>query len=410
VLSACAKKPNPLNFADPPIIRGADVGADDLSGFELFGNLAVVTTIGPEHGREAVIDLAAHRFRWIVEDGDPIPGEKSATVDFSTLHDPKQMVVRDHHDGDFDVYVPYRITRDDGGDDTDQHMSAGIASLAGEDGRGEWLSDRLFSSDIDPKSPEKLKVRPVLASGDTVVAAAGNKKRPRLTTFVIDTQKGSTRWKKDDVWPKALSADTVVVAHSDDSDVMLEDDGAYIDDTYIPKGLAVSDGRTVWERNSDWYKAKPGAADEAHAEIAGQKTYRDRPSGGLSDLSGEIIDIDSGKSVDELDSVLTCRASPVGLACVDGDELTTIGMSDSKPAVSTPYGSAFGLGSSDWEILDVFDDTIAVKDDLNSDRVQAIDADGKLRLESFPGTPKAMNEDFLASCAGEASDCSFYAG
>src|SRR5699024_11838744 len=82
---------------------------------------------------------------------------------------------------------------------TDEPVSLGVASLSGDDGRAQWLSEPLITDD---DHADKLMARPVLASDDTVVAATAQRyKGGSLTTWTIDGESGSTRWTKDDVWP-----------------------------------------------------------------------------------------------------------------------------------------------------------------------------------------------------------------
>src|SRR5699024_4320018 len=65
--------------------------------------------------------------------------------------------------------------------------------------------------------------------------------------------------------------------------------------------------------------------------------------------------------------------------------------------------------SSDWEIVDVFGDTVVVKDETDDDGFQALDRTGRVRAEDIAGAPRAMNEDYLVSCAEEAAKCGFHA-
>jgi hypothetical protein len=48
------------------------------------------------------------------------------------------------------------------------------------------------------------------------------------------------------------------------------------------------------------------------------------------------------------------------IACADDGQLTAADASDGAIERSSPYGS--GTDSSDWEIVDVFGDTVVVKD------------------------------------------------
>jgi hypothetical protein len=159
--------------------------------------------------------------------------------------DASKPVVRDHGGGEFEVLVPYRTTAHIDAAGTDEPVSLGVASLSGDDGRAQWLSEPLITDD---DHADKLMARPVLASDDTVVAATAQRNEEgSLTTWTIDGESGSTRWTKDDVWPTALNADTVVVEPSTDVDLLYTDEGPERKENAVPRGLGAQKGESVWD-------------------------------------------------------------------------------------------------------------------------------------------------------------------
>src|SRR5699024_1239320 len=143
-------------------------------------------------GRLAAIDLKSGHTIWSADDGDPILGGDSGVVDLSSPHDAAKPAVRHLGKGEFEVLVPYRTIPHIDADATDAPVSLGVASLSGADGRAQWLSEPLITDD---EHADKLMARPVLASDDTVIAAAAQRgEAGSLTTWAIDGRSGSTRW------------------------------------------------------------------------------------------------------------------------------------------------------------------------------------------------------------------------
>lgn len=391
------------------MLTGADIGADDLAGVKLIGGIALVATTDHSGGRLAAIDLTTGRAIWSADDGDPILGGGSAVVDLSSPHDAAEPVVRDHGRGEFDVLVPYRTTAHIDAGGTDEPVSLGVASLSGADGRAQWLSEPLITDD---EHADKLMARPVLASDDTVVAASAQRNRAgSLTTWAIDGKSGSTRWTTDDVWPTAVSADTVVVEPTTDVDLLYTDEGPERKENTAPRGVDAEKGDLVWDLSDRFDNARIRAAagdfavvhaDAGHDE--GEAASDDTPAGPTT----ELIGIDEGSTAEGLDDFADCTASSTLIACADDGQLTAADASDGAIERSSPYGS--GADSSDWEIVDVFGDTVVVKDQTDDDdRIQALDRTGRVRAEDIAGAPQAMNEDYLVSCAEERAKCGFHA-
>src|SRR5699024_5301921 len=202
---------------------------------------------------------------WSADDGDPILGGGSAVVDLSSPHDAAEPVVRDHGRGEFDVLVPYRTTAHIDAGGTDEPVSLGVASLSGADGRAQWLSEPLITDD---EHADKLMARPVLASDDTVIAAAAQRgEAGSLTTWAIDGRSGSTRWTKDDVWPTALSADAVVVEPTTDADGLYTDEGPERKEDTAPSAVDVQKGEPVWDLTDRFDSARVQAAAGDYAVV-----------------------------------------------------------------------------------------------------------------------------------------------
>lgn len=409
-VAACTNKSDdPLEYADTAMLTGADIGADDLSGVKLIGDIGLVATTDHSGGRLAAIDLKSGRTIWSADDGDPILGGDSAVVDLSSPHDAAKPVVRELGKGEFEVLVPYRTSTDIDSGGTDEPMSLGVASLSGDDGRAQWLSEPLITDD---DRADKLMARPVLASDGTVVAATAQRSREgSLTTWAIDGKSGSTRWTKDDVWPTAVSEDTVVVEPSTDVDLLYTDEGPERKEDTAPRGVDARKGQPVWDLADRFDSARVQAAAGDFAVVhadgddeSGETASDDAPAG----PSTELIEIDDGSLAEDLDDFASCSASSTMIACAEDGQLTTADASDGGVERSSPYGS--GTGSNDWEIFDVFGDTVIVKDETDdNDRFQALDRAGKVRAEDIAGVPRAMTEDYLVSCAEERAKCGFHA-
>lgn len=394
------KSDDQLEYGKAAMQTGTDVGADYLSGVKLIGDIALVATTKFSGGRLAAIDLKFGRTIWSADDGDPILGGDSAVVDLRSPHDAAKPVVRDLGKGKFEVLVPYRtVPHIDGA--ADEPVSLGVASLSGADGRAEWLSEPLISGE---ERADKLMARPVLASGDTVVAAAAQRGRSEsLTTWAIDGTSGSTRWKKDGVWPSALNAATVVVEHSSNADLLYREGGPEWKKNTAPKGIDAQTGKQVWDLADRFDSARVQAAAGNYAVVHAYGGYgaSDTASDGPSTGSAtELIEIDAGSTVEDLDDFAKCAASSATIACAEDGQLSVIDASDGHIERSSPYGS--DAESYDWEIVDVFGDTVIAKDETDdNDRLQALDRSGKVRAEDLAGTPQAMNENYLVVCAEE---------
>ena len=410
-LTACTNESDrPLDFADDALLSGADIGAADLSGVKLIGDIAIVATTQFSGGRLAAIDLKSGQTIWSADDGDPILGGDSAVVDLSSPHDAAPPVVRDLGTGDFEVLVPYRTVAHIESGESEEPVSLGVASLSGDDGRADWLSEPLITDD---DQAERLMARPVLTAGDTVVAAAAKRgKSGSLKTWAIDEESGNTRWTKDDVWPTALGAGTVVVEPSTDVDLLHTDDGPEWTENTAPSAVDAQDGKQVWDLSDRFDSARVTAAAGDYAVVHADGTSdTDGPSGSSSPGSDgpltQLITIDDGSAAEDLENLADCAASSTMIACDQDGELTTISASGGTPETSTPYGS--GSEANDWKILDVFADTVVVKDETgDNDRVQALDREGKVRAEDVTGIPQAMNDDYLVSCAEERAKCGFH--
>lgn len=406
-VSACTNDSDePLEYSSDPLLNGADIGAADLTGVEFLGDLAVVSTTDFTGGRLSVIDLTTGRTRWSAADGDPILGGDSSVVDLRSPHEPTKPVIRDRGKGDFDVYVPYRTTERIDAPESEDATGVGIAALAGENGRAQWMSERFLTAEGERGD---LKTRPVLAEGDTVVASAGHPKNGGSPiTFVIDADTGDTRWTKTNVWPTALGEKAVVVEASSSPELLLAEQGPDRRDGTTPSGLSVDDGQPIWDLDDEFAEVTTGAVDGAHSIVTGEKKSTGGSSGQFSDHGTVVISNDTGDVVEELEIAPSCRASSTMIACSDGDKLITIGSDADEVETTTPYGT--GSGASDWDLLDVFDETILVKDETDdNDRIQALDAEGKVRSEDLPATPSAMSENYLTVCDEARKDCRFHA-
>lgn len=400
-VTACTNKSdNQLEYGKAAMLNGADIGADDLSGVKLIGDIALVATTKFSGGRLAAIDLKSGRTIWSADDGDPILGGESAVVDLRSPHDPAKPVVRDLGKGKFEVLVPYRTAAHIDGA-ADEPVSLGVASLSGADGRAVWLSEPLISAE---ERADNLMARPVLASADTVVAASAQRGRPgSLTTWAIDGKSGSTRWTKDGVWPSALSAATVVVEHSSNADLMYQEEGPEWKRNTAPIGIDAQKGKQVWDLADRFDSARVQAAAGNYAVVHADGGYG--ASGSASDGSSagsstELIEIDAGSTAEGLDDFAECTASSTTIACAEDGQLSVIDASDGNIERSSPYGS--DAASYDWEIVDVFGDTVIAKDETgDNDRLQALDRSGKVRAEELAGSPHAMNEDYLVVCTEE---------
>lgn len=409
-VAACTNTSDePLEYADAAVLTGADVGADDLSGVKLIGDIGLVATTDHSGGRLAAIDLKSGRTIWSADDGDPILGGDSAVVDLSSPHDAAEPVVRDLGKDEFEVLVPYRTVSHVDAGGTDETVSLGVASLSGSDGRAEWLSEPLITDD---EHADKLMARPVVATGDTVMAAAAQRnKAGSLTTWAIDGKSGSTRWTQDDVWPAALSMDTVVVEESSDVGLLYTVEGPERKEGAAPRAVDAQKGKPVWDLADRFDSARVQAAAGDYAVV--HADGGDDADGAASDDASvgpttELIDIDDGSTAEDLGDFATCASSSTMIACADDGQLTTVGASDGRIERSSPYGS--GKDSRDWELFDVFADTVIAKDETDdNDRFQALDRSGKVRAEDIPGSPHAMNEDYLVSCAEERAKCGFHA-
>ena len=407
-VAACTNTSDePLEYADAAVLTGADVGADDLSGVKLIGDIGLVATTDHSGGRLAAIDLKSGRTIWSADDGDPILGGDSAVVDLSSPHDAAEPVVRDLGKDEFEVLVPYRTVSHVDAGGTDETVSLGVASLSGSDGRAEWLSEPLITDD---EHADKLMARPVVATGDTVMAAAAQRnKAGSLTTWAIDGKSGSTRWTQDDVWPAALSMDTVVVEESSDVGLLYTVEGPERKEGAAPRAVDAQKGKPVWDLADRFDSARVQAAAGDYAVV--HADGGDDADGAASDDASvgpttELIDIDDGSTAEDLGDFATCASSSTMIACADDGQLTTVGASDGRIERSSPYGS--GKDSRDWELFDVFADTVIAKDETDdNDRFQALDRSGKVRAEDIPGSPHAMNEDYLVSCAEERARCGF---
>jgi outer membrane protein assembly factor BamB len=87
-VAACTNRSDdPLDYAETTMLTGADIGADDLAGVKLIGDIGLVATTDHSGGRLAAIDLTTGRTIWSADDGDPILGGDSAVVDLSSPHD-----------------------------------------------------------------------------------------------------------------------------------------------------------------------------------------------------------------------------------------------------------------------------------------------------------------------------------
>lgn len=409
-VSACTNDSgDPLEYSSDPLLTGEDIGAADLTAVEFVGDLAVVSTTHHTGGRLSVIDLRTGQTRWSAADGDPILGGESNVIDLRSPHEPTTPVIRER-DGGFDVYVPYRTTKRVDASAPDGKTGIGLAALAGEDGHGQWTSETFLTAEAQR---EDLLARPVFTDGDTVVAASGHPKDGGSpTTWVLDAESGDTRWTETHSWPVALGGEAVVVEASSQPDLLLTEEGPKRTDGTTPRGLSLKDGRPIWDLDDEFVGAATRAADSRHSVINGE-LKRSGSSSRSSSYGTVVISNDTGEEVDEIDGAPSCRASARMIACADGKELTTIGSGDDELEVSTPYGT--GSESADWELLDVFDETIAVKDETEgNDRVQALDSQGKVRAESLPTTPMpaaptAMSSDYLAVCDEAKKDCRIHA-
>lgn len=398
-----------LEYADDAMLTGADVGADGLSGVELIGDAALVATTDYSGGRLAAIDLTTGRTIWSADDGDPILGGGSAVVDLSSPHEGAPPVVRDRGKGEFEVLVPYRTSSHIEAGGSGEPVSLGVASLSGDDGRAQWLSEPLITDD---EHADKLMARPVFAADDTVVAATAQRgKAGSLMTWAIDGDSGSRRWSKDDVWPAALSADAVVVEPSTDVSLLHTDEGPERKENTAPSALDVQKGNPVWDLSDRYDSARIQAAAGNYAVVHADGA--DDSSGSASHgpsgaPSTELITIDDGSTAEGFDDLASCTASSTTIACDDDGKLTTISASGGSIESSSPYGS--GSEGNGWELLDVFADTVIVKDKTDdNDRFHALDRFGKVRAEDISGIPQAMSEDYLVSCAEEGAECGFHA-
>src|SRR5699024_7392637 len=94
-------------------------------------------------------------------------------------------------------------------------------------------------------------------------------------------------------------------------------------------------------------------------------------------------------------------ASSTMIACAEDGQLTTADASDGGIERSSPYGS--DTESSHWEIVDVFGDTVVVKDETDdNDRFQALDRAGEVRAEDRVGAPRAVRPSGAAAVLGRA--------
>lgn len=409
-MSACTNESDkPFEYADDAMLTGADVGADNLSGVKLLGDIALVATTDNSGGRLAAIDLTTGRTIWSADDGDPILGGNSAVVDLDSPHDVTPPVVRDHGKGEFEVLVPYRTSPHVDAGGSDKPVSLGVASLSGDDGRAKWLSEPLITDD---DNADKLMARPVSVAGDTVAAATAQRGRAgSLTTWAIDAESGNTQWTKDDVWPAAQSADTVVVEPSTNGDLLYLEEGPEREENTTPSAVDALSGKPAWDLDDTFDSASVKAAAGDYAVVYDQGYYGASDSASAGSSAGPstlLINVDDGSTVEELGDSIDCTASATMLACLDDGKLTTISASDGSIESSWPYGS--GSDGDTWKLLDVFADTVIANDRTDdNDRIQALDRFGKVRAEDISGTPQAMSEDYLVSCTEELVKCGFHA-
>ncbi|WP_420097076.1 hypothetical protein, partial [Brevibacterium sediminis] len=211
-IAGCTSDSNrPLEFSPDALLKGTDIGADDLSGTRIIGDIALVTTTHFSGGTLAAIDLPSGKTLWSTDDGDPILRGEGARVDLSSPHEALPPTVRDLGKGKFDVLVPYRKARGSA-DSTEDATSPsdsgstppldrGIAAVSGEDGHAVWTSEAFEKAS---RGTDEGMARPVLAGDDTVVAASGKRKGGHITGWILDAETGKTRSKTDNLWPVAL--------------------------------------------------------------------------------------------------------------------------------------------------------------------------------------------------------------
>src|SRR5699024_6626884 len=146
-------------------------------------------------------------------------------------------------------------------------------SRSGDDARAIWLGRPLVTDD---DRVDKLMAPPDLASDDAVVAATGQGDEDgTLASWAIDGESGSTRWTRDDVWPTALNADTVVVEPSTDVDLLYTDEGPERKENAVPRGLGAQKGESVWDLTDRFDSARVQAAAGDYAVVradAGETT------------------------------------------------------------------------------------------------------------------------------------------
>lgn len=416
-IAGCTSDSNKsLEFSPDALLKGTDIGADNLSGTRIIGDIALVTTNHFSGGTLAAIDLPSGKTLWSADDGDPILGGEGAHVDLSSPHEALPPTARDLGKGKFDVLVPYRKARGSA-DSTEDATSPsdsgstppfdrGIAAVSGEDGHAVWTSEAFEKAS---NGTDKGMARPVLAGDDTVVAASGKRKGGHITGWILDAETGKTRSKTDNLWPvahdtNADSSGIVIVEPARKPDLLWSAHGPDRIDKTAPRGIDPDSGDAVWDLDDRFDHASITAAAGNFAVVSGTLSSADSDG---SAHSTELIDISDGSVVEELEDFAECRSSAVLIACNEDDELTTVSGADAAIERSSPYD---GDAARSWKSARVFGATIITEDTTqDGDGFKAVDREGETRIDDLDSVPAAMTDDYLVTCAEAAAKCTIHA-
>nr|WP_147233332.1 MULTISPECIES: PQQ-binding-like beta-propeller repeat protein [Brevibacterium] len=409
-LTACTDDSgDPLEYADPPVWKGKDFGALDLSGTRIIGDTALISTTVHSGGGLAAIDLRSGEVLWSADDGDPVLDGDGAVVDLRSPHEPAPPLVRDLGDGGFEVLVPYRTAVDSFAVESGSTHDVGVMALNGETGKPSWVSEPLSQAkDNGVGNLSELRARPMFADADTVVAVATSGDHPQsLVTSALDADSGDTRWSVPELWPTSLGGGTVTLTEVDELFLFHDDSGPEPRETASVSAVRAADGKPAWDLDKDFDASRLVAASGGYAVISGEtEDEADYPV-----QERRLVRLDSGATVEELAGFASCVSSSVLIACTEEDELTTY-RTDGEGELVTRESRPFGSKSSshDWEISEVFGENLVAVDGSEGTEVRSVlDAEGRTRADELPGFPKELTEEYGVFCAEETEGCTISA-
>lgn len=242
---------------------------------------------GPDAYDEfAVLDAKTGKARWRLRDDDELPGAagKRAVIDEES---------RPRGTGDT-VLLPYTTECDDC--DEEQDPEFGLAAVSA-DGEAEWTR-KLTAGEEEHW---------LMAADDRLALSVVGDKFPEnpadLRVLATDIADGSERWTAAGWWPHSIAGDTVLGVRAESRmDVELHTESTVV-------AADIGTGKIRWDLAKSFKRSRLLAVADGAVVV--------RVRDGQEDDRTLILDLDSGRQVDELGTADECVADRAFIACID---------------------------------------------------------------------------------------------